>query len=170
MKGSLKKFVGGLKLISLGLPFAISAGVEASFIWLGCKGADDLNNTYEEIRQLPEVQEYINSDLEMLKSDVDNKLISNNEYLEKKSYYNSTEFIDTILKANNEEYQQYIDKIDENSQTELAGIICGVAFPIVAATAISMVYSCTNFVRNTIWSAETDFIAAKEAKEEKRKL
>ena len=84
MKGLLKRVIGGVKYVAAFLPIALALGGEATFIWLASTGVNSYDRAIQEAKESPAMQEVIESDLGILKEQVDNKQITMQEYQEKK--------------------------------------------------------------------------------------
>ncbi len=169
MKGLLKYIQGGLKMITIALPVAITLGGEATFIWLGCNGDAMKSNAFSEARQDTEISQMISDDLDLLQTRLDNKEITTQEYLERTEEYREDDFLYEFMNSKPEKYGEYVKSINKGESELMAGIACGIIFPLIGGLTSAYLYLCTDFAEALADSARDDFDAAQEMKEAKRK-
>ena len=168
MKALLKRVLGGLKCAASVIPFALALGGTATFIWLSCHGANTLNGARDEVRSLPEYQETIETDQAILKDQLDNKLITTQDYIDKKEDLGSNDYLMSYLKLDEEKNQDYIDRINSGFAMETSGIFFSIVYPLAAAVG-TFAYVGLDGFSTVLDSAWEDFYEATQISSEKKK-
>lgn len=168
MKALLKRIVGGLKFTAAFLPLAATLGGTATFIWLGCEGSARLDNAFEEVKSTPNFQEMVEKDSSILKEQLDNNQITNQDYVNKMETMQSKDFVLSYLNMDKEANKYYLDKIHQADMMETAGFSLTLLYPLAAGVATWLFFAFDGF-SNIVYSAKYDFQEAKEIKEEMKK-
>ncbi len=168
MKGLLKYIQGGLKMATVALPVAITLGGTAAFIWLGCNGSNMYDNAFNEARQNPEISQMISEDLDLLQNRLDNKEITTQEFMERTEEYKKDDFLYGYMKSHPEKYGDYVKRIDKGESEFIAGVACGIIFPIAGGFTSAAIYLFTDMAESLMDSARDDFEEAREAKKLKK--
>ncbi len=177
MKGLLKNIKGGLKLTTLALPFVVLAGGIAGFAGLIGASFTKRDDLYNQVRNTEVVQELIEQEKAKIGDSFADSDLSLEEYTKRESYLKSTEFIQDMIR-NNEQLKDYAAKENNYNNYILYSLIFTV--PMIAGTipiiglythAFDETFCEEKKYKKIIESAKKDFEEAKnlrrQAKQDK---
>ena len=149
MKGILKKVLGVLKITRVVLPLVFSAlfvnGIVQGVL-LTEKAKKDVENVKQQILQTEDFVELREQDLKIYQKQYEEGVITSPEYAEKKSYINSTEYVDDVIDLEGFEEQKAILKQAEDDAEVKRGWGIGIAFGFALPTAFSLATACALYI------------------------